>query len=125
MEKNKRGERWRVQGRNMLENFFEFYALLATSFSLTIRHAQQRGARCSAREFITVLTALTIHLFKVKKLFVPFLRVSQRAFCPKRFFILFSFIFSYLENLFVLFYLSFYFILALASVAIRSGHVCH
>ena len=30
----KRGERRRVQGRNLLENFFEFYALLATSFSL-------------------------------------------------------------------------------------------
>ena len=42
--RRKRGERQLVQGRNVLENFFEFYALLATSFSLTIGHAQQRGA---------------------------------------------------------------------------------
>ena len=57
----------------MLQNVFEFYALLATSFSLTIRHAQQRGARRYACTLITVLTALTIHLFKVKNLFIAFL----------------------------------------------------
>ena len=55
-----------MQGRNVLENFFQFYALLATSFSLTIGHAQQRGARRYVRTLITVLTALTIHLFHVK-----------------------------------------------------------
>ena len=46
-----------MQGRNVLEIFFEFYALLALSFSLTIRHAQQGGARRYALTFITVLTA--------------------------------------------------------------------
>ena len=74
-----------MQGRNVLQNIFEFYALLATSFSLTIWHAQQRRAPRYAREFIKVLTALTIHLFKDEKIFVAFLRLSQRAFCPKRF----------------------------------------
>ena len=74
-----------MQGRNVLENFFEFYALLATSFSLTIWQAQQQGARRYVRTFITVLTALTIHLFKVKNIFVAFLHVSQRAFCRKLF----------------------------------------
>ena len=67
---NKKGERRRVQGRNVLENFFEFYGLLATSFSLTIWHAQQREARRYVCTFIMVLTALTIHLFHVKKFFV-------------------------------------------------------
>ena len=32
-----------------------------------------------------MLTALTIHLFHVEKCFLPFLRVSQRDFWPKRF----------------------------------------
>ena len=49
----------------MLKNFFEFYALLATLFFLTIRQAKHRGAHRYARTFITLLTALTIHLFKV------------------------------------------------------------
>ena len=40
-----------MQGRNVLENFFEFYALLATLFSLTIGHAQQPGARRYVRTF--------------------------------------------------------------------------
>ena len=38
-----------MQGHNVLEHFFQFYALLATSFSLTIWHAQQRGACRYAR----------------------------------------------------------------------------
>ena len=49
----------------MLKFFFEFYALLATLFSLNIRQAKHRGAYRYARTFITVLTALTIHLFNV------------------------------------------------------------
>ena len=55
--------------------------------------------------------ALTIHLFDVERVFVAFLRVSQRAFWPKRFFMLISFFFSYSENFFVVFYLSFDFVL--------------
>ena len=74
-----------MQGRNVLENVFEFYALLATLLSLTIRHPQQRGARCYAFTSIKVLTAVTIHLCKVEIFFVAILRVLQRAFCRKRF----------------------------------------
>ena len=74
-----------MQGRNVLENCFEFYTMLATSFSLTNRHAQQRGERRYARTFITLLTPLTIHVFKVEKFLVPFIRVSLRALYPKRF----------------------------------------
>ena len=59
-----------------------------------------------------MLTALSIHLFNVENIFVAFLRVSQRAFWPKRFFLLIGFIFSYLEIFLVVFYLSFNFILA-------------
>ena len=33
-----------VQGRGDLEKVFDFYALLATCFSLLIRHVVQRGA---------------------------------------------------------------------------------
>ena len=47
-----------MQGRNVLESFFEFYALLSTSFSLTIRHTQQRGERLYVCTFITAVTAL-------------------------------------------------------------------
>ena len=62
----KRGEKRRVQGRNVLENVFKCQTLLATSLSLTIGHAQQQRARRYVRKFITVLTALTIHLFHVE-----------------------------------------------------------
>ena len=61
-----------MQGCNVLENIFEFYALLATSFSLTFWHAQQRGARRYVRTIITVLTAFTIYLFHVEKFSSPF-----------------------------------------------------
>ena len=69
-----------MQGRNVLENFFEVYALLATSFSLTVGHAQQRGAHRYVRTFITVLTALTIHLFHVENFSSRFSFVSTVAF---------------------------------------------
>ena len=68
-----------------------------------------------------MLTALTIHLFHVEKFFVAFLRVSQRAFWPKRFLMLITFNFSYLENFFVVFYLSFNFFLAPGASAHDSG----
>ena len=54
-----------------------------------------------------MLTALTIHLFHVEKFFVPFLRLSQRAFWLKCLLLLISFFFSYSESVFVVFYLSF------------------
>ena len=60
-----------------------------------------------------MLTALTIHLFNVERNFVAFLRVSQRAFLAWAFFMLIRFIFSYSETFFVVFYLSFYFVLSI------------
>ena len=50
-----------------------------------------------------MLTALTIHLFLVEKFFIAFLRVLQRAFWPKRFLLLITFILSYSESCFVVF----------------------
>ena len=59
MENNKQwaggGE---CRGVTCLIIFFLFYALLATSFLLTIWHAQQRGARLYVCTFIMALTAL-------------------------------------------------------------------
>ena len=75
----------RAKGRGGLENIFEFYALLATCFSSRLWRVRRQEVRCCAPTCVTVLTALTIHLFNVEKIFVAFLRVSQRAFWPKRF----------------------------------------
>ena len=48
-----------MQGRNVLKCFFpEFYALLAMSCSLTIRHAQQQEACLYGRKLITAYMAL-------------------------------------------------------------------
>ena len=75
----------RAKGRGGLEKIFEFYALLATRFSSRLWRVRRREVRCYAPTCVTGLTALTIHLFNVEKTFVAFLRVSQRAFWPKRF----------------------------------------
>ena len=73
MEKDKGRERVRDGGRGVLENyFFGFYALLATRFSLPIRRVRGREARCCTPKLGTVLTALTIHLFKPEKISVAF-----------------------------------------------------
>ena len=107
--RRKQIERARVLGRSVLENFFfRFYALLAERFSLRIRRASGHGARRSTRTLVTVLTALTIHLFQAETFLMAFLRVFQRALSPSRFFMLFSFIFRHLESFFVVFYFSFY-----------------
>ena len=45
-----------MQGRNVLERFSEFYVLLPMSFSLTITHTQQRGARGHACTFTAANT---------------------------------------------------------------------
>ena len=74
-----------MQGRIVLEKVLEIYALLATAYSLAIRQAQQREARRYACTFLTVLTVLTTHFFQVENFFVASLRVSQRAFCRKRY----------------------------------------
>ena len=67
------------------EMFFGFYALLRERFSLRIPRIRGQGARRSTLRFVTVLTALTLHLFKAKKILFAFLRVSHRAFLPSRF----------------------------------------
>ena len=62
----------RAKGRGGLENFFDFYALLATGFSLHYWRVRQRGGRPYVPTRITVLTALTVHLFKSEKCSVAF-----------------------------------------------------
>ena len=63
----KKRKRSRAKGRGGLERLSSF-------------------TRCSRRVFLyAYVTALTIHLFHVEKFLVAFLRVSQRAFRPKRF----------------------------------------
>ena len=86
MEKNKeKATGWNARGRGELQKYFEFYALLATRFSLRLWLVRLREGRCYAPTTVTVLTALGIHLFQVQKFSVTFLRVLQRAFWPKRF----------------------------------------
>ena len=68
MDKNKKkATGWDARGRCELRNFFEFYALLATQFSLRLWLFRLRGGQRYAPRSVTVLTALTIHLFDVKK----------------------------------------------------------
>ena len=54
-----------------------------------------------------MLTALTIHLFHVAKFFVAFLRVSQRAFWPKRFLCPLA-LFSAIQKIFTYLFISFW-----------------
>ena len=68
-----------------------------------------------------MLTALTIHLFKVESFSVAFLRDVQRALCPKRFLCYLALFFSYLESFFVVFYLFLYFYLALRISTAQHG----
>ena len=63
----KRGREGRVQGRGVLRKFFfEFYALLATQFSLRRRRIKRRQGRRYVCVSVTALTALFICLFKFK-----------------------------------------------------------
>ena len=58
-----------------------------------------------------MFTALTLHLFYVKKSFVVFLRVSQRAFWPNQF-LCYLALFSAIQKVFsVVFYASPFFVL--------------
>ena len=83
---NKRGLERRSQGRGVLRKFcFEFYALLATQFSLRRRRIRRRQGRRYVPVSVTALTALFICLFKFKIFDVVFEGVSPRAFCPKCF----------------------------------------
>ena len=63
---NKRGREGRVQGRGVLRKFFffEFYALLATQFSLSRRRMRRQQGRRYIPVSVTALTALFICLFK-------------------------------------------------------------
>ena len=84
-KKEKKATGWDARGRGELQKCFEFYALLATRFSLRLCRVRLREGRRYAPTTATVLTALSIHPFKVKTFSVAFLRVSQRAFWPKPF----------------------------------------
>ena len=75
----------RGKGRGGLGNMFEFYALLATGFSLCYWRVRRRGGWRYVRTSVTVLTALTIHLLRSKNISVAFYRVLQCAFLPGRF----------------------------------------
>ena len=75
----------RAKGRGGLENFFEFYALLVTRFSLRLWPVRRQEGRGYGPTSVTEFTALTIHIFLLKTFFVAVLRVLQRAFWPKRF----------------------------------------
>ena len=86
MEKNKKkATEWDARGRGELQKYFEFYALLASRFSSRLWRVRLREGRRYTPTTVSVLTSLTIHLFKVKEFSVAFLRVSQRASWPKRF----------------------------------------
>ena len=75
----------RAKGHGGLEKRFEFYALLATRFSVRLRLVRRREGRRWGPTRITAVTALTIHLFHVEIFPVAFSRVLQRALWPKRF----------------------------------------
>ena len=71
MEKEK-GEKGQVDGsgtrRRLRKVFLEFYPLLAMALSLRFRRIKRRGARRYAPNYVTALTALVIHIFKVPSL---------------------------------------------------------
>ena len=75
------------------------YPLLATRFSLQIWLVRRPGGRRYAPTSATLLTVLGIGYLRFKKV-------------PSRFYAFGSAIFSYLDTFLVVFYLSFYFILA-------------
>ena len=81
MEKNKKkATGWDARGQGELRKYFAFHALHETRFSLRLWRFRLREGRHYAPPTDMVLTALTIHLFKVKNVSVAFLRVSERAF---------------------------------------------
>ena len=70
---NKRGREGRVQGHGVLrKKIFDFYALLATQFSLRRRRIRRRQGRRYVPVSVTALTALFICLFKFKIFAVVF-----------------------------------------------------
>ena len=70
---NKRGPEKASSGaRGATKIFFEFYALLATQFSLRRRRNRRRQGQRYVRASLTSLTALFICLFKVKTFDVVF-----------------------------------------------------
>ena len=84
-KKKKKATGWDARGRGEPGKYFEFYALPATRFSLRLWRVTLPDGRRYAPTTVTVLTALSIHLLRVKNFSVAFSRVSQRAFWPKRF----------------------------------------
>ena len=65
VHKGRRGEAC-AGARRVTKRFFEFYALLATQFSLRRRQIGRQGVRRYVRVSATALTALFICIFKFK-----------------------------------------------------------
>ena len=72
MEKKRKREGASSGAWRLSKIFFRFYSLLAERLSFRIRRVRGQGARRSTRAFATVLTALTIHLYKDEKFSVAF-----------------------------------------------------
>ena len=72
MEKTRKRESARRRVWRVRKIFFCFHALLAKRFSLPIRRVRGLEARRCTPKFGTLLTALTIHLFKPENLLVAF-----------------------------------------------------
>ena len=72
MEKENKARGRKFWGVASYKIFFAFYALLAERFSLRIRRVSWHGAWRSSRTLVTVLRALTFHLFEAEKCFVVF-----------------------------------------------------
>ena len=66
MVKERRREEASAGARRVTKRIFEFYALLATQFSLPRQRIRRQGARCYMPINVTALTALFICLFNFK-----------------------------------------------------------
>ena len=72
----------RAKGRGGLENIFEFYALLGTGFSLRYWRVRRREGCFYGHTRVTVLTALSIHLYsRAKKIPSRFNAFRSALFC--------------------------------------------
>ena len=113
-----------VRGGGELRKFFEFCPLLATRFSLRLWVVRRRGGRCYASLRYGAYGG-NVSPIKCQKHFPRVLPGFAARFVAYAFFMLISFFFSYLETFFVVFYLSFYFVLAQDASARDTPHSSH
>ena len=73
------------KGHGGLEEVFKFNALFTTGFCWRFWRLRRPGGRCYGPLGVLVLAVLNIHIFMVKKNFVPFLHVLQHDFCSNLF----------------------------------------